>query len=153
MRNFAFVLIILTTTPSFAQTPISRSIDPIGWLQSMFNGLTYVSLSGVASEKDCQLQLADNSHMQTGYDVIVNFESEDANDYIGVITTEAALSQPTSNQLKFASNQSWGNDSTRNMVTIELNSANQPVRATGVSDILAIDCVLNLTTNLGPRRD
>ncbi|MGZ3722768.1 MAG: hypothetical protein ACXVA9_07560 [Bdellovibrionales bacterium] len=93
--------------------------------------------------KRCALQLTDKYggifYVTVGYN-----RSEDLEDYVGVTINQSKI-QIGANALAFSADQSWGNSSQRNNVTIDVDKNRTPIHAKGVSDLQSIDCELDAT--------
>jgi hypothetical protein len=140
VKKSTLLLAILLSAPVFAQTESdTTSNTAIQWVKAALDGQKEQNILGSTPDgKKCGLYLTD---LSSGlYYVVVGPDGAKAlNDYVGIVSSKSEITD-TGSRLRFHSDNSWGNDSKTNTVTIELNSAREPVLATGVSDLKTITC-------------
>lgn len=98
----------------------------------------------VQAGKKCGLFLSDKSSADfEDYFVVVGYrDTGDSDDYIGMGTSET-MGSMTNSELRLHSENSWGNSSTFNSLTIKINMFGKPLSVFGKSDKRTINCKLN----------
>lgn len=111
------------------------------WIQNSLGNQAQTEILGMSADGKCGLYLTDK---QAGiYFVVVGIEgSKDMEDYIGVATTDDLDAKYDAALIRFQSDNSWGNSSRINTVSVLLDDNGSPVQAVGVSDRKVISCKL-----------
>jgi hypothetical protein len=138
---FALGLICSTSLAQSAGTTADRVIQNLldGQLKRQFTGKTPMG-------EACALYLSDKG--EGVYFIVVGLRHENdlehLDDYIGVVN-KTSRAELCSAFMSFKSNESWGNESSRNAVDVQLQNG-LPVQATGVSDLKSLICSLGSLT-------
>jgi len=141
MKNILIAALVLASSSAFAAS--NDHEKAASWIKSKLNGQKGIDILGQTQDgKRCGFYLTD---IDGGlFYVVVGLDNaKDMNDYIGITTTPESEIKVNGSNMVFHLNQSWGNDSKTNTVSVELNANGSPVRATGISDLKTITC--NLT--------
>jgi hypothetical protein len=142
------VIAMLAIQTCVAQQVFAESKDSDSatkWIQSKLDGRKGMDLLGQTPDgKPCGLYLTDIYQGLYGYYVVVGLQgTQDSNDYIGLATKSKAKIKVSDQELFFHVDDSWGNDSWRNTVTVKLGANGSLMSAIGVSDLKTITCNLS----------
>jgi len=145
MRTIALILFTAASITANAQTAKERVSE---WIRHNFVDRNIFEFYGQTVEdgRPCGLFLTylDNGHPT--YIVVGNSDrSGNDDDYVGIDLSESVKNSLTSTKLYSESKTTWGNHSTYNQVTVDLNEQGEPYRATGISDVKKITCVIKGT--------
>ncbi len=146
MKKYLFLLLTLVSCTAFAsQNSPTQPDKAVRWVQSMIEQGTTVVSGKTPKGEPCGLHLRDTQ--DGSYYVVVSPTAATvpsrANEFVG-LRTDKSKSIVNSYQISFHSNESWGNWSSWNSVTIVFGGIGEPpTTVVGVSDLTKITCKLD----------
>lgn len=115
------------------------------WIRHHFVDRSISEFTGTTLEdgRPCGLFLTWISGGEIIYLVVGNNDrSNNMNDYVGMPMRQAVMSSIDSRHIYAESRTHWGNDSTNNKIWVDLNEDGIPTKATGISDVKTMTCVV-----------